>query len=187
MMLSKRILNLPNQLTILRILLIPAFLVFIYFDRPFTNIIATIIFVVASVTDFIDGHIARKYGIITDFGKILDPVADKILVAACLISLMELGRINGIVVIILLARDFAVGALRDFSSSRGKIIPAGFSGKLKTVFQMIAVGFLTYKNELLGIDALFVGKVLMYVAVFISIYSGYEYFRKHLKISASDV
>lgn len=186
-MLSKKIFNLPNQLTILRVLLIPLFLLFIYFDKPVTNIIATVIFVTASVTDFVDGYIARKYEIITDFGKILDPVADKILVAACLISLMELGRIDGIIVIILLARDFAVGALRDFSSSRGKIIPAGFSGKLKTVFQMIAVGFLTYKNELLGINALFVGNILVYVATIISIYSGWEYFKKHFNISKSDV
>lgn len=186
-MLSKKIFNLPNQLTILRVLLIPLFLFFIYFDKPVTNIIATVIFVTASVTDFVDGYIARKYEIITDFGKILDPVADKILVAACLISLMELGRIQGIIVIILLARDFAVGALRDFSSSRGEIIPAGFSGKLKTVFQMIAVGFLTYKNELLGINALFVGNILVYVATIISIYSGYEYFKKHFNSSKQDV
>lgn len=186
MMLSKKVWNLPNQLTILRVILIPAFLLFIYFDKPLTNIISTVIFVVASITDFVDGYIARKYEIVTDFGKILDPVADKILVAACLISLMELNRINGIIVIILLARDFAVGALRDFSSSRGKIISAGFSGKLKTVFQMIAVGFLTYKNNLLGINALFVGNILIYIATVISIYSGYEYFRKHFSTANTD-
>jgi CDP-diacylglycerol--glycerol-3-phosphate 3-phosphatidyltransferase/cardiolipin synthase len=143
-----------------------------------TNIIAAVIFTVASLTDFIDGYLARKYNIVTDLGKILDPVADKILVASSLIALMELGRVEGVVVILLLSRDFAVGALRDLSASKGKIIAAGFSGKLKTVFQMIAVGFLIYKNNLIGIDIFFIGKILIYLSVVLSIYSGVEYYIK---------
>jgi len=178
MMLNKIFFNLPNQLTILRVILIPAFLIFLYFDRPMTNVIAAIIFTIASITDFIDGYLARKYNIVTDLGKILDPVADKILVASSLIALMELGRVEGIVVILLLSRDFAVGALRDLSASKGKIIAAGFSGKLKTVFQMVAVGFLIYKNELIGIDIFFIGKILIYLSVLLSIYSGIEYYIK---------
>jgi CDP-diacylglycerol--glycerol-3-phosphate 3-phosphatidyltransferase/cardiolipin synthase len=162
----------------LRVILIPAFLIFLYFDRPMTNIIAAVIFTVASLTDFIDGYLARKYNIVTDLGKILDPVADKILVASSLIALMELGRVEGVVVILLLSRDFAVGALRDLSASKGKIIAAGFSGKLKTVFQMIAVGFLIYKNNLIGIDIFFIGKILIYLSVVLSIYSGVEYYIK---------
>lgn len=180
-MLNKKFFNLPNQLTILRIILIPAFLIFLYFDRPMTNVIATIIFVIASVTDIIDGYLARKYSIVTDIGKILDPVADKILVASSLIALMELGRIEGVVVILLLARDFAVGALRDLSASKGEIIPAYFSGKLKTVFQMIAVGFLIYKNNLMGINIFLIGKILIYFSVVLSIYSGVEYYKKFFK------
>ncbi|MBZ4671933.1 MAG: CDP-diacylglycerol/glycerol-3-phosphate3-phospha tidyltransferase [Deferribacteraceae bacterium] len=178
MMLNKNFFNLPNQLTMLRVILIPAFLIFLYFDRPMTNIIAAVIFTVASLTDFIDGYLARKYNIVTDLGKILDPVADKILVASSLIALMELGRVEGVVVILLLSRDFAVGALRDLSASKGKIIAAGFSGKLKTVFQMIAVGFLIYKNNLIGIDIFFIGKILIYLSVVLSIYSGVEYYIK---------
>jgi CDP-diacylglycerol--glycerol-3-phosphate 3-phosphatidyltransferase/cardiolipin synthase len=139
---------------------------------------ATIVFTVASLTDFIDGYVARKYNIVTDLGKILDPVADKILVASSLIVLMELGRVEGLIVIILLSRDFAVGALRDFSASKGKIIAAGFSGKLKTTFQMLAVGFLTYKNSLFGIDILLIGKILIYLSVVLSIYSAVEYYLK---------
>ncbi|UOD34336.1 CDP-diacylglycerol--glycerol-3-phosphate 3-phosphatidyltransferase [Deferribacteraceae bacterium V6Fe1] len=177
-MLNKNFFNLPNQLTMLRVILIPAFLIFLYFDRPMTNIIAAVIFTVASLTDFIDGYLARKYNIVTDIGKILDPVADKILVASSLIALMELGRVEGVVVILLLSRDFAVGALRDLSASKGKIIAAGFSGKLKTVFQMIAVGFLIYKNNLIGIDIFFIGKILIYLSVVLSIYSGVEYYIK---------
>lgn len=178
MMLNKKFFNLPNQLTILRVVLIPAFLIFLYFDRPMTNVIAAIIFTIASITDFVDGYLARKYNIVTDLGKILDPVADKILVASSLIALMELGRVEGVVVILLLSRDFAVGALRDLSASKGKIIAAGFSGKLKTVFQMIAVGFLIYKNDLVGIDIFFIGKILIYLSVLLSIYSGIEYYIK---------
>jgi len=177
-MLNKKFFNLPNQLTILRVVLIPAFLIFLYFDRPMTNVIAAIIFTIASITDFVDGYLARKYNIVTDLGKILDPVADKILVASSLIALIELGRVEGVVVILLLSRDFAVGALRDLSASKGKIIAAGFSGKLKTVFQMIAVGFLIYKNDLVGIDILFIGKILIYLSVLLSIYSGIEYYIK---------
>ncbi|MCB4204196.1 CDP-diacylglycerol--glycerol-3-phosphate 3-phosphatidyltransferase [Deferribacterales bacterium Es71-Z0220] len=177
-MLNKNFFNLPNQLTILRVILIPAFLIFLYFDTYVTNVIAAVIFAVASLTDFVDGYLARKYNIVTDIGKILDPVADKILVASSLIALMELGRVEGVVVILLLSRDFAVGALRDLSASKGKIIAAGFSGKLKTVFQMIAVGFLIYKNNLIGIDIFFIGKILIYLSVVLSIYSGVEYYIK---------
>lgn len=180
-MLSKSKCNLPNLMTIGRILLIPFLILFLYFDRQSTNIVSCIIFIIASVTDFVDGYVARKYNIVTDLGKIIDPAADKILVASALVVLVDLGRVSAIVVIILLARDFAVGALRDLSASRGKIIAAGRSGKLKTLFQMLAVGFLIYKGKLLWIDTFFVGTILIYIAVILSVYSGIEYFIKYFK------
>lgn len=180
-MLSKSKYNLPNLMTTLRIALIPFLIVFLYFDRQSTNVVSCIIFIIASVTDFIDGYLARKYNIVTDLGKIIDPAADKILVASALIVLLDLGRVNAIVIIILLARDFAVGALRDLSASKGKIIAAGRSGKLKTIFQMVALGFLIYKGKLLWIDALFIGEILIYIAVILSVYSGIEYFIKYFK------
>jgi CDP-diacylglycerol--glycerol-3-phosphate 3-phosphatidyltransferase/cardiolipin synthase len=176
MLFDKSLMNLPNQLTILRVLIIPFFLIFLYMDADFTNIVATVLFVVASVTDYVDGYLARRYQIITDFGKIIDPVADKILVASSMIVLVELKRLAGWVVILMLSRDFIVGALRNFAASKGIVIPAGFSGKLKTVLQMFAIGCLIFKGSLFGIDTFFTGKILIFIALFVSIYSGVIYY-----------
>ncbi|ADR19569.1 CDP-diacylglycerol--glycerol-3-phosphate 3-phosphatidyltransferase [Calditerrivibrio nitroreducens] len=176
MMFDKSFMNLPNQLTILRVLIIPFFLIFLYMDTDTTNIIATILFVIASITDYIDGYLARKYEIITDFGKILDPVADKILVASCMIVLVELNRLAGWIVILMLSRDFVVGALRNFAASKGVVIAAGFSGKLKTVLQMVAIGCLIFKRPLFSLDTFFMGKILIYIALFVSLYSCVVYY-----------
>jgi CDP-diacylglycerol--glycerol-3-phosphate 3-phosphatidyltransferase/cardiolipin synthase len=176
---NEKILNLPNQLTLFRVILVPVFILIIYFDTSFTNKIATIIFSIASITDFIDGYIARKYKLVTSFGKILDPIADKILVAAALVVLVDLGRLSAIVVIILLAREFAVGALRDFASSKGVLIPAGWSGKVKTTFQMVAIGFLIYKDNLMNIPVTTIGNILIYSSVIISVYSGIIYYKDY--------
>jgi len=154
MMLGKGLFNLPNQLTILRVVLIPFFVFFLYTDKPVTNIAATIIFVFASLTDYVDGYLARKYEIVTDFGKILDPIADKILVASSMIVLVEVGRLAGWIVILMLARDFAIGALRNYAASRGVVIAAGFSGKLKTVLQMLGLTFLILNERIFGINTL---------------------------------
>jgi len=113
------IFNIPNILTICRLFFIPFLVIFILFDSSWSNIVSAVIFIVASITDYIDGLIARKMDQITDFGKIFDPIADKILVASALILLVEVNRIPGWVVIILLGREFAVSALRDYASSKG--------------------------------------------------------------------
>ncbi len=178
--------KLPNQLTILRVILVPVFLILIFFDKNITNILAAVIFIFASITDFVDGFIARKYSVVSDFGKILDPIADKILVASAMISLVQLDRLSSIVVIILLSREFAVGALRDFASSRRIIIPAGFFGKIKTAFQMTALALLIYKNELYGINVFVIGKVLIYLSVIISVYSGFVYYRNFFRLKESN-
>lgn len=179
------VLNLPNQLTLFRVILVPVFLVVIFFDASWSNKLATFIFFIASVTDFVDGYIARKYELVTSFGKILDPIADKILVAAAMIALIQLERLSGIVVIILLSREFAVGALRDYASSEGIVIPAGWSGKIKTTVQMFAIGFLVYHNDLPPLPVATIGTILIYVSVVISLYSGIEYYRNFFKSGAS--
>lgn len=180
-MLNKSVLNLPNQLTILRIIIIPFFLIFLYMDKPLTNIIATSLFVVASITDYVDGYLARKYEIVTDFGKIIDPIADKILTASSMIVLVELGRLDGWIVVLMLARDFIIGGLRNFAASKGVVIAAGFSGKLKTVLQMIGIGCLIYKNPLLGLDTFVIGTIVIYVALIVSIYSCVIYYVEYFK------
>jgi len=175
------IFNIPNVLTICRLFFIPFLVIFILFDSSWSNIVSAVIFIVASITDYIDGLIARKMDQITDFGKIFDPIADKILVASALILLVEVNRIPGWVVIILLGREFAVSALRDYASSKGIIIPAGFSGKLKTATQMVAVIFIIYNNTFFYINFGLLGAILIYVSVFISIYSLIEYYLTFFK------
>jgi len=174
-------LNTPNKLTLLRIVFIPVYLVLLYFDTTLTNIIATFIFIAAGVTDWVDGYIARKYELVTDFGKILDPVADKILVASSMIALVDMNRVAAWIVIVILARDFAVGALRNMASSNGIIIAAGFSGKLKTVFQMVAIGHLTWSVPLFGLNIFMIGQILIYISLVLSLYSGWEYFKGFYK------
>lgn len=174
-------LNIANQLTIVRIVAIPLYLVVLYFNKEWSNVAATIIFILAGVSDFLDGYIARKYNMITDLGKILDPIADKILVAAALIALIDLDRLYWWIAVIMLARDFTMEALRNLAASKGIIIAAGIWGKLKTTFQMVAIGMISFKNVWLGINWYIFGQILMYIALVLSIYSAYVYFRDYFK------
>lgn len=171
--------NLANRITLARIAMVPVFIVLLYFDRYWTNIIATIIYTATALTDLVDGHIARKHNMVTDLGKILDPVADKILVTAALVLLVEMGRLEAVVVIILIGRDLMIGALRNLAASKGTVIAAGKGGKIKTVFQMIGVGMIIWKNELLGIDIMLIGKVIVYASVILSLHSGWVYYRNY--------
>lgn len=174
-------LNVANQLTIVRIVAIPLYLVVLYINKDWSNVAATIIFIFAGVSDFLDGYIARKYNMITDLGKILDPIADKILVAAALIALIDLDRLYWWIAVIMLARDFTMEALRNLAASKGIIIAAGIWGKLKTTFQMVAIGMISFKNVWLGINWYILGQILMYIALVLSIYSAFVYFRDYFK------
>ena len=174
-------LNVANQLTIVRIVAIPLYLLVLYINKDWSNVAATIIFILAGVSDFLDGYIARKYNMITDLGKILDPIADKILVAAALIALIDLDRLYWWIAVIMLARDFTMEALRNLAASKGIIIAAGIWGKLKTTFQMVAIGMISFKNVWLGINWYILGQVLMYIALVLSIYSAFVYFRDYFK------
>ena len=140
--------NLPNKLTLLRVCLIPVFLLFVYVSAiPCHYLLALIVFAAASLTDMLDGKIARKHNLVTNFGKFLDPLADKVLVITALIVLVDLPdfRMNAIPLIIIVAREFMVSGLRLLAAEDGVVIPAGIRGKLKTAFTMVTlVGSLLY-------------------------------------------
>ena len=132
--------NLPNQLTIARICMIPLFVVLLlWMKKPAGNILAMIIFIVASLTDAFDGHIARKYNYITTFGKFMDPLADKLLVCSAMICLVDLGRLESWIVIIIIAREFIISGFRLIAVEKGVVIAANYWGKFKTVSQMLMV------------------------------------------------
>ena len=132
--------NLPNQLTIARICMIPLFVVLLlWMKKPAGNILAMIIFIVASLTDAFDGHIARKYNYITTFGKFMDPLADKLLVCSAMICLVDLGRLESWIMIIIIAREFIISGFRLIAVEKGVVIAANYWGKFKTVSQMLMV------------------------------------------------
>ena len=135
--------NLPNKLTLTRVILIPFFLLFIYWKVPFHFLIALVIFAAASITDALDGKIARKNNLVTNFGKFLDPLADKVLVIAALTVFVELPEVNmgAVPLIIITAREFMVSGLRLLAANSGTVVAAGIWGKLKTAFTMVAIIF----------------------------------------------
>lgn len=189
--------NLPNKITIARILLVPIMMLMPYigitaktsFGLPIVNIIILIIFLVASFTDYLDGHIARKRNIVTNFGKFLDPIADKLLVLAALVMLVEGGIIPGWIPIIIAAREFMVSAIRMLAATEGKVIAASKLGKIKTVTQMVAISlafldanyFMSFVCGGLTGFALILNilmSVAMILAVIATIWSGVDYFMK---------
>jgi CDP-diacylglycerol--glycerol-3-phosphate 3-phosphatidyltransferase len=168
--------NIPNSLTILRIILVPVFVFILLVRVPYGDYIAAAIFVIAAVTDSLDGYLARKWKQITKLGIILDPLADKLLITAALISLVELGRIPGWIAIVIIGREFAVTGLRLVKAEEGVLIPASLMGKLKTVSQIVAVFLVILPNSYRGFTTLPLGEWAMYLAVFVTIVYGVEYF-----------
>lgn len=172
--------NLPNKLTMLRILLIPVFIVVLMLGYP---VAACIIFIVASLTDALDGHIARSRNLVTNFGKIMDPLADKLLVTSALICMVQLGMAAGWMVIVILAREFAITSLRAVAAGEGTVISAGKSGKLKTILQMAAIILLLLNNWPFSLFTQFrVDQLLLWAAVVMTIYSGAEYIVKNKSV-----
>lgn len=179
--------NLANKLTMIRILLIPIFIIFMTLPIQNGVVIATAIFIIASLTDKLDGYIARKRNEITNFGKFMDPLADKLLVTAALLCLIDFGVIRGWIVVIILAREFAVSGLRTLGASNGKVIAASMWGKVKTVIQMVAiiVGLLEVSCKSLLITIPYISQVtsmLMVVAVIVTVISGVDYFVKNKSV-----
>ena len=170
--------NTANKLTILRVVMIPAFLLVLYLDVPFANYWALGIFAVASVTDTLDGYIARHYNQITDFGKFMDPLADKCLVTAAMLWFVEVGQMPAWALLIVIVREFAVSGLRMVAADKGRVIAAGWSGKVKTAATMVCVILMLL--PLRGI----VDQICTSVIVLTTIYSGVEYFMKNADILA---
>lgn len=168
--------NLPNSLTILRIVLIPIFVLVIGVRIPYGDLMAAIIFMIAAFTDSLDGYLARKYKQVTKLGIILDPLADKLLITAALICLVELGRIPGWIAIVILGREFAVSGLRAIKAEEGIIIPASKLGKIKTISQILAVLLIILESVYHPLKG--VGQWAMYIAVAITLISGVDYFYK---------
>lgn len=174
--------NLPNKLTITRAVMIPFYLIFLLIDFGIegSNIMAAAIFIMASFTDFLDGRIARKNDMVTNFGKFMDPLADKLLVCSALIAFVSLGRISVWVVIIIIAREFIVSGLRLVASDEGVVIAAGIWGKIKTAVQMVMLVVLTLHLDIQYIDV--IENVLVYASLALTIISLVDYFIKNSKV-----
>ncbi len=177
--------NLPNKITVLRILLVPVVLFFVYHieSNLAFNLAAIFLFLAVSLTDTLDGHIARSRNLITDFGKFLDPLADKILVISTMIVLMDLGYLHSIAVIIVMIREFVVTSLRLVASSNNLVIAASVWGKAKTVTQM-AVILLLMMTPMLQSFACFsvIAHVCVWCMVLITLYSGIDYLVKNKQV-----
>ncbi len=190
-------LNVPNLLTWLRILLIPVFVSVFYLSddtlSPYLkNVVGTSVFWLAAITDWLDGYLARRLNQFSAFGAFLDPVADKLMVAAALIVLVKLGRADAIIAFIIIGREITISALREWMAQLGesRSVAVSLLGKLKTTFQMLALLLLLYHNELLGIDCQKVGSLLLYLAALLTLWSmGYYLIlasprlRKHQKLN----
>ncbi len=171
--------NLPNKLTMFRVVLIPVFIVVLMsglIAEPASRYIAVIIFCVASFTDYLDGHIARKYNLVTNFGKFMDPLADKLLVSAAMICMIELGMLPAWVVIIIISREFIITGFRLIAAEGGLVIAASWWGKIKTVTQMAMIILM-----LLGVNKV-IGTILVVLATIFTVVSGVDYIVKNISV-----
>jgi len=168
--------NLPNRLTLARILLVPVFLTVVTLQAPYGDYIALALFLFGAGTDALDGYLARKRGQETRWGKLMDPLADKLLVSAALIALVELGRLPGWAAMIIIGRELAVTGLRTFLAGEGTVIPASFLGKLKTGAQIVAVAALFLQPAFAHPGAFSFGHLALSVAIALTVWSGVEYF-----------
>lgn len=177
--------NLANKITLLRICMIPVFLLIILtgiLDESTGRIVATVIFIVASATDALDGYIARSRNMITNFGKFMDPIADKLLVSSALISMVQLGDLSALVVIIIISREFIISGFRLVAASSNVVIAASIWGKVKTFVQMAMIvavlSGLTRINDFFGI----LGNILIFASAFFSVLSAVDYIIKNIGV-----
>lgn len=190
--------NLPNKITVSRIILIPLFLIVMLYPfawgelsvlgttLPVTHFVGALIFIFASTTDWVDGYYARKYNLVTNLGKFLDPLADKLLVSAALIVLVQLGMASSWLVIIIISREFAVTGLRAILAGEGEIVAANMLGKIKTWTQIVAISALLLHNMIFELISLPFDTIALWVATFFTIWSGWDYFikNKHVFINS---
>ena len=179
--------NLPNKLTVARVILIPFFVFFLLFEPSNTTFkwIALAIFIIASLTDMLDGKIARKYNLITDFGKFMDPLADKLLVCSAMIGLIELGRIPAWIVIIIIAREFVISGFRLIAADNGRVIAASYWGKFKTTFQMIMVILMIANFDYPIMNLL--TSIIMWIALALTIISLVDYLVKNKDVMSGEI
>ena len=187
--------NLPNKLTMSRIILIPVFMAVLYMGFPGSDYIALAIFIIASLTDLLDGKIARKYNLVTDFGKFADPLADKMLVTAAMLWFVEVGRMPAWSLLIVLVREFAVSGLRMIASDKGRVIAAGWSGKVKTAATMVCIIVMLFLGPLYHPDFLtavpfdryisWIDTACVWIITLTTLYSGVEYFVKNKDVIQS--
>ncbi|MGK5095282.1 CDP-diacylglycerol--glycerol-3-phosphate 3-phosphatidyltransferase [Deltaproteobacteria bacterium TL4] len=172
----------PNQLTVLRICMIPVIYLLIALDTPFYLNIAAVLFTFACMTDYWDGVLARFQGISSDLGKLLDPIADKLLVSTVLVLLVSLERVSPTIAAILIAREFTVSGLRSIAVTEGVVIQASPMAKIKTIVQMISIGFLIVHHPTFGIPAHTIGTIFLWISLLIAIWSGAEYFYSYYNV-----
>jgi CDP-diacylglycerol--glycerol-3-phosphate 3-phosphatidyltransferase len=188
--------NIPNRITVSRILLIPLFLIIMLApfewgdmhllgtDLPVTHFVGALIFILASATDWVDGHYARKYNLVTNMGKFLDPLADKLLVSAALIVLVELNDVYAPswLVIIIISREFAVTGLRLLLAGEGEVVAANMLGKIKTWAQIVAISAILLHNIIFAMIPFRFDIVSLWVALIFTIWSGWDYFAKNSQV-----
>ena len=171
--------TIPNQLTLLRILLIPVFIVVFYLPYEHSNFLACIIFILAAITDILDGYYARKLNQISSLGVFLDPVADKLMVAIALVLLVQKNPeiYLALPAAIIIGREITVSALREWMAELGarKKVAVSFLGKIKTIIQMVALGFLIFEKSILGLPIYQIGIILIYISVFLTLISMFQY------------
>lgn len=186
--------NIPNRITVSRILLIPVFVVIMMFDfgwgnmtlfgaeMPVHHLVGALIFIFASATDWVDGYYARKYNLVTNLGKFLDPLADKLLVSAALILLVELQLAPAWIVIIIISREFAVTGLRLILAGQGEVVAANQLGKIKTWAQIVAISALLLHNTIFTLIGIPFDMIMLYIALIFTIWSGWDYFYLNRKV-----
>ena len=175
--------NLPNKLTVLRVILIPVFVVFLLGSHTWgmwARIAALIVFVAASLTDLMDGKIARKYNLVTNFGKFMDPLADKLLVAAALICFVDMGRIASSIVLIIISREFIISGFRLVAAESGIVIAAGWWGKVKTAVTMVTIIFMI--PDFGGEAVFWIEQILIYASLILTVVSLMDYIIKNKKV-----
>lgn len=176
--------NLANKITILRIFMIPVFVLVLMQNTDQMMVVAGCIFIIASLTDFLDGYIARSRNMITKFGKFMDPLADKLLVMSAFVSFVELQLVPAWIVIVILAREFTISIFRAIAASEGIVLAAGKLGKYKTVSQMLCIIVLCFNNYPFSLMSVPVDQILLYLCAFLTLLSGYDYIIKNKSVLA---